>query len=878
MRAHVRTRLLAGSVMAAMLAAVAPAAADGHILPYRALDDSVVARNILPPGQGRHLNTVELAIAQAAGIQPASNTDQLAMYENLIAASPDLADADLADLFKDNSFGTDDPVRTYAPRADVTVVRDASDVPHVYGSTRAGVMYGAGYVSTEDRWFMMDTLRHVARGRLSEFLGASDANLASDRATRLGADYTEEELWHMSLRLLDLDEELAYLALQDLTEFTAGVNARVDEMLTDPSKLPGEYPALQLVPEYWRVTDSVALASLIGATFSVGGGGQLENDGFLAALETEHDPATARAIFDDFRNADDPEAPTNTSEEFRFNLDGGPVDPDSVARPDDPQAVAASMRASELPPVIDGPFGKIRLALPKAMSNALLVSADKSATGRPLAVFGPQVGYWSPQILMEIDLQGPGVRARGAAFPGISLYVLLGRGQNYGWSATTAVGDHVDVRAVKLCEPDGGEPTMESTHYLADGVCTQIYRRTDSWLAKPGAGGVPSEPSPDRVLVEFTTERTHHGIVQTRGTVDGEPVAFVRQRSSYLREVDATLTYTKIHDPARINSMEDLLHAFGDYFSFSFNWHLVDDQSVGFITTGRYPVVADGVDQDLPYWGDSEWDWKRLLTFDELPQAIDPPEGFITNWNNKQAPGFRASDDNYAYGSVQRKMLLHDNVLSAMEDDGKVSMVELVQAMGLAATQDLRGVKVLPLILEAIGEPDGDELAAAVDTLSAWSDAGAHRRDLDGDGVYEDEDAVKLMDALWSPALAAIFGPELGAAFGSVPLGHHNAPGAGGSAFFGGWYSHAHKDLRTVLGHPVTGPYSRPYCGGGSTEACGEALTEALVAAVAAAPGLTPRWENDAIRFSALGVQGQRAMAWQNRPTWQQVLEFGPGE
>ncbi len=891
MRSSTRLTFAAAAALVLSLATL-PARADNHVLAYRDLDTSLTSLNILPPGEGQHLNTIELAMAQTAGTQPDHNTDQLGLYESLVAAAPAIAtDDDVTALFKDASFGVapDDVGRTYDPRADVTVIRDLShNVPHVFGSTRAGTLFGAGYVSAEDRLFMMDTLRHVARGRLSEFLGASDANLAMDRAQRMVADYTDDELWHMGLRLFDLDEELAQLALQDLTNFAEGINAYIREALVDPTKLPAEYPALQLVPEPWQPTDSIALATLIGGTFSVGGGGQLDNDRFLDALEAEHDPQTARAIFDDFRNIDDPEAPVNTQEEFPLNLDTGPIDPDSVARPDNPEVVAAALAAAESPSVIDGPFGPIHMRFPDGMSNALLVSAEKSASGAPLAVMGPQVGYWSPEILMEIDLHGPGIHARGAAFPGISLYVLLGRGIDYAWSATTAVGDHIDIRAVKLCEPDGSEPTLQSTNYLSDGVCTAMYTRTDSWLAKPSAGGMPDQPSPDRVLVEMTTERTHHGIVIARDTVGGAPVAFVRQRSSYFREVDATLTYTLIHDPERVEDMEDLLHAFGDFFSFSFNWHFNNGEDIGWITTGRYPIIADGVDQDLPYWGDSQWDWQGFLSFDQLPQTINnAPDGFITNWNNKQAPGFRAADGNYAYGSVQRKQLLHDGVLRALEDDGLVSMPELVRAMGIAATQDLRGVKLLPWILDAMGDPGDERLGRAVDILSAWVDEGAHRRDLDGDGTYEHAAAVALMDAIWSPILEEVFAPALGSAFEAVPLGHSNQPGPGGSAFSGGWYGHLDKDLRTVLGQSVEGQYSRQYCGDGAgPDACRDALLAGLdrgLEALEAAYGADPTtWdaqeERDMIRFSALGIQGQRAMHWQNRPTFQQVVEFEPAD
>jgi acyl-homoserine lactone acylase PvdQ len=79
---------------------------------------------------------------------------------------------------------------------------------------------------------------------------------------------------------------------------------------------------------------------------------------------------------------------------------------------------------------------------------------------------GPQVGYYSPEVLMELDLHGGGIDARGATFPGISLYVVLGRGRDFAWSTTTAYSDNVDEFAEKLCEPAGGAPSRDSDHYL----------------------------------------------------------------------------------------------------------------------------------------------------------------------------------------------------------------------------------------------------------------------------------------------------------------------------------------------------------------------------------------------------------------------------
>ncbi len=122
------------------------------------------------------------------------------------------------------------------------------------------------------------------------------------------------------------------------------------------------------------------------------------------------------------------------------------------------------------------------------MSNALVVSGAHSATGHPIAVFGPQTGYFAPQLLMLQELQGPGISARGAAFAGLNLYVQLGRGQDYAWSATSAGQDITDTYAVRCATPTASAPTRTPTHYLYHGQCLPMEKleRTNSWKPDPG--------------------------------------------------------------------------------------------------------------------------------------------------------------------------------------------------------------------------------------------------------------------------------------------------------------------------------------------------------------------------------------------------------
>ena len=851
--------------------------AQGPVQPYGARDGAITALNVLPPGQGRYQNGPE----QATGQQSPHNSDQIELYEKMVQGAPDITASALGEYFKDATFGvkTDDIEREYSPRDGVVVIRDASfGVPHVYGTTREDTFFGAGYVSAEDRLFMMDTLRHFGRGRLSEFLGASEANLASDRAVYRSSGYTEEELQAMIDRVKGLGGELGELAFADLTAYVEGVNQYIAEARMDPTKLPAEYEALQLVPEDWLLTDTVAIASLIGSQLGVGGGAELENAAFIEALQKKGmSYRAARKVLKDFSFPNDPESPVTTTKRFPWN-NLGRVRKASRAMPDDAAAVVEQMRAARFPDHVDAPWGEIPLTFPQGMSNAVLIGKNLSESGRPLAVYGPQVAYWSPEILMELDLHGPGIDARGVGFPGISLYVLLGRGADYAWSATSAGGDQVDIFAEELCEPEGGEATVDSNGYMKNGECVEMYTRTDSWEAKPTAASVP----PETVVVEMTTQRTDDGIVQARGMVKGKPVAFTAQRASFMKEVDSALAYVEISDPARINGARDFQRAFAR-FTFTFNWFYLDSKDIAYQLGGHHPLRARHIDPQLPVWGTGKWDWRGKLSFADTPKDISPARGWMTSWNNKQAPGFRAHDGNFSFGPVQRVQMLDDLIKRYVKRDGKLSLVDVVNITGDAATVDLRGTRVLPYMLKVIRRPADERLRRAVALLKEWQRSGAHRRDKDSDGSYEHSAAIALMDEWWERAAQAIFKPTLGPAYDVLPMGHHDNPRAQGSAFQSGFYSHINKDLRTVLRMRVRGKWSRIYCGKGSLARCRKALTASLDAAVKALEdefGAEPdTWDadeaGDQIDFTPVGLQDQPNMQWQNRPTFQQVLEFG---
>ena len=188
------TKLAAATLVIAALVA-GPAAAAPVPQPY-GTNDAGGIRNILPPGSRGLSNAVELGAFLATGVRPAHSSDQLPLYRDLITAPRPFDAGTLDALYKDAGFGVQGAVdRTYSPRDDVTIVRDADfGVPHIYSDSREGAMFGIGYATAEDRLFFMDIFRHLGRGQLSSFAGGAPANRAFDALMWSVAPYTEEEL------------------------------------------------------------------------------------------------------------------------------------------------------------------------------------------------------------------------------------------------------------------------------------------------------------------------------------------------------------------------------------------------------------------------------------------------------------------------------------------------------------------------------------------------------------------------------------------------------------------------------------------------------------------------------------------------------------
>ncbi len=802
---HRSFAVLLATVVAALALVLAPLEAAPKV------DFAAGAWTILPPGENG-----SLAFDR-------NTTDQAKLYDALTPLFGNVTSRDIQRYFKPAPLGAAVPGgRRERPRSGVTVVRDSFGVAHVTGKTEVDVAFGAGWVTAADRGLLLQLIRGPARVSALDVPGLDPLALALSGKSFVPSAEAEAFLANQldALRSLKI---VGPKILGLINAYAAGIN--------------GYYRTKGIPATPFTANDVVASASLIAARFGTNGGQEAQNSMFLDALEERFGAADARRVFADLRSANDPESPVSVPGSF-------------------PQQVTSATPVGSVV-LDDGSFTGAPLAASALASNALLIGAKRSETGHPLFVAGPQVGYFFPEFFAEMELAGAGFAVRGAVFPGLPL-VLIGRGADFAWSATSSEADSRDIFVETLCDDD--------FHYLFRGQCEPMRRFFVGTLKAQGA--------PDQLVAYYETA---HGPVIGYATVGGKRVGISIQRATRGRELLSLRAFYDLNT-GRVDSAKDFLSSM-NFVEFSFNWLYADDRDIALFSSGRLPIRAAGTDSALPTIGTGDYDWRGFVPFAGHAQGINPPSGAILNWNNRPAANVGAADANFAYGSVQRVDLLRAGVAARK----KHTLATITGAMNKAATQDLRVARVWPAIRAVLqtGPAPSARAEAAAGLIDSWRATGSSRLDRDLDGKIDDAGAA-VMDAAWPRLSDAVMAPVLGPLVERLAaLMRRSAnPSPSGGAFGGGWYGYVDKDLRTLLGRDVRGPYSRRYCGAGVLATCREALWGALDAAAAeleATQGPAPSaWRADATAERIRFVSGvlEDTMRWSNRPTFQQVMTF----
>jgi acyl-homoserine-lactone acylase len=239
-------------------------------------------------------------------------------------------------------------------------------------------------------------------------------------------------------------------------------------------------------------------------------------------------------------------------------------------------------------------------------SNGIAIAPSKTKDGHALLLINPHTSFFFRSELQMCSDEG--LNAYGAATWG-QFFIYQGFNQHAGWMHTSSGVDNVDEFA------------------------ETIVRKGDKLFYRYGNEERPVAVSTITLQVKdaaprtFTVYKTHHGPIVREA--DGKWIAFALMNrpvaaleQSFLRTKAKNFREFMQVAERKANSSNNTLYA-------------DDSGTIAFLTPQFMPVRDSRFDYTKPVDGsDPATDWKGLHKLSELPQQVNPGNGWLMNTNN----------------------------------------------------------------------------------------------------------------------------------------------------------------------------------------------------------------------------------------------------
>ncbi|QLD87905.1 penicillin acylase family protein [Natronomonas salina] len=765
---------------------------------------------------------------------------------------------------------------------EIEILTDEYGVSHVYADDVYSLSYGNGYVQARDRLFQMDALRLVGRGESARWLGP--AQLPSDIEVRRDL-YSREEInrqW----------EDASETTKEALRGFADGVNRRMVELAAQ-GELPGEFAALGRAPEPWKPEDSIAFINYAIGFFGVNGGSHLSSARTLAEMFDNFDTeAEAWDAYGDLNRVVVPEDHYGSVGEHEVDgTDERALDYDEVS---DGQLAAIRAAKDAVPwglddqdvTVPDGVTEGLREA--RGMlegfrfgSNAIIVDDEHSAHDKPILGAGPQMGLFKPPIPYEIGLHGAGFDVVGMGVVAAPALVI-GRTPEIAWTVTTSGDEMIDTIAVELDEDD-------RHRYRWDGEWHEMSTEQVTHYTSPVGGVAQGETDPG----SYDVVRQEVARVEQEGTSmpviawnPEENIAYCQRPTTRMEELEGAFMWAEV---GRSNSIDEF-ESYLSEFPFGFNFHVVSDDEIAFFRTGKLPERRGDADPRLPK-PPAEHDWGGFDVGTNVGASVrNPDRGYVVNWNNAPAAGWRESSTEQQWGTVHRVDVMARLVEEALDRTGgeltRQDVADIVEDCGVEHPYAPRSV---PAMVDAVqpGHVDG-QLKAMGEELQKWADIDYSFRP-GSDGTY-DNGGMAIWEETRKELQELVFRDELGE---QTPTLNYDPTAIDGQ---GGGDPHAADHGATVnedvtLVDAIDDDTEHDWFDvlDGDNRASHKKQRDAVIrkAMQRAAATLEERYDSDdpsdwllenrQIEFSPLGASNPDRLPMSNRSSYQQSVVIGEG-
>jgi penicillin amidase len=552
------------------------------------------------------------------------------------------------------------------------IIVDSWGIPHLRAANKADLFFLQGFNAARDRLWQIDLWRKRGLGLLARDFGAG--YLAQDRASRAF-------LFHGDMA----QEWVSYApdAKEITTSFVAGINAYVDFVAREPQRLPAEFAITGTGPDRWAPEDVVrirshaltrnALSEVLRAQIAPPAGDDV--DLLRKFLEPAHSPRPTDGL-------DPSEIPLAVLDLFKLATAQVTFSPERLAAPIE-QAEAWSTINDQLAVIMRAEW---------TGSNNWAVAPHRTATGRAIMAADPHRNHAMPSLRYIVHLSAPGINAIGAGEPSVP-GVSMGHNERIAFSQTIFGSDQEDVYVYEL------DPKNHDRYCYGDGW--RMMELREERFAIRGA--------PDRIeKLRFT----HHG-----------PVLYVdalRHRAFALRSVwsePGSAAYLAGLSSMRASNLTEFRDAIARFATPSLNHVYADvDGTIAWLPFGMTPRRRnwDGL---LPVPGDGRFEWDGFLRLDQMPCAVNPPDGFVYSANEANVPqDFDDEDGVIGYEWLEKSRALRIRDVLSRDTRHTIDASAALQT----DTFSWPAHRLRPLIAQ-LSPPAGSKAAKARELLLAWN-------------------------------------------------------------------------------------------------------------------------------------------------------------
>lgn len=244
-------------------------------------------------------------------------------------------------------------------------------------------------------------------------------------------------------------------------------------------------------------------------------------------------------------------------------------------------------------------------------SNAWVLSAAHSATGKPILANDPHLQWSIPSAWYLVHLRAPDLDVTGASLPGVPA-VIIGHNRRIAWGVTNLGYDVQELYREQI--------DLQSGRYVYQGHAEQARLERDV-IAVKGAQNVPADLWVTRHGPVFFTEGgqsySMRWLLADDGALDFPFLSLNRARN--WAEFNAALA--RFNGPGQNFVYADV------------------DGNIGYHAAGYLPVRPPNCPADVPVDGASgQCEWQGLIPYDRLPQVFNPPSGMIVTANQNPFP------------------------------------------------------------------------------------------------------------------------------------------------------------------------------------------------------------------------------------------------